>query len=409
MSEPGQHIPQFSKPARPQFSKPAAEPARELQVWQPPELDDNFAFEEPELPEKKPRWKKVTKIATTVTAASLVVALGAGGLWVNNLRTDFDDGRQVLKMASHDGNAQPNMEGLVKPTKRSKNVSGEIPSTTQAPPDPEPISPAERVEGGMNILLMGSDMRPEDDVNESRTDTIMVAHISEEWDSVQLLSLPRDLWVQIPGEGEGRINSTFQYGGPPKAVETVESLLQIQIKHAAMIDFNGFADLTTALGGVTIDNPHEFTTYYDDIHYPAGEITLEGEEALHYVRERKSLPHSDLSRVANQQRVVKATASEIISAGTLTSPAKIDSVLDTILQFISVDEDLTATQLAQYALAARNLKPENITSVTAPVGNGFTTSGGAQVLDLDVQGLNELRAAFAKGTLDEYAAAHPAG
>ena len=163
-------------------------------------------------------------------------------------------------------------------------------------------------------------MRPEDDVNQSRTDTIMVAHISEEWDSVQLVSLPRDLWVQIPGQGEGRINSTFQYGGPPKAVETVETLLNIKIDHAAMIDFNGFADLTTALGGITIDNPAEFTTFYDNIHYPAGEITLQGEEALHYVRERKSLPNSDLSRVENQQRVVKASVAELISAGSSHLP-----------------------------------------------------------------------------------------
>lgn len=407
MSATGQQGPQFSKLARPQFSKPAAtSPAPELELWRPPEAEDLYEPQDEPAPADKPRWKKIAKAATMTTAATLAVAIGAGALWANNLRSTFDEDRQVLQMASNNGNAQPDMSGLISPKDRARQVSGETPSTTETPPPPaDPV----RVEGGLNVLLMGSDMRPEDDVNQSRTDTIMVAHISEEWDSVQLVSLPRDLWVQIPGQGEGRINSTFQYGGPPKAVETVETLLNIKIDHAAMIDFNGFADLTTALGGITIDNPAEFTTFYDNIHYPAGEITLQGEEALHYVRERKSLPNSDLSRVENQQRVVKASVAELISAGTLTSPNRINSILDTLLKYVSVDEDLTSSQLVQYAVSARNLRPENITSFTAPVGDGFTTSAGAQVLDVDEQGLNELRAAFAGGTVDEYAAAHPVG
>src|SRR5699024_3687054 len=155
---------------------------------------------------------------------------------------------------------------------------------------PEVSEPAEGEEDpAVNILLLGSDSRADtstpilDDLG-SRSDTIMVAHIPSDRSGVQIMSIMRDSWVEIPGHGHAKINAAMAYGGVPLIVQTVEGLIDQRIDHIAVADFNGFKNLTEAVGGVEVNNPRDFTV--GDTHFAQGNITLDGDEALQFVRER---------------------------------------------------------------------------------------------------------------------------
>ena len=195
-------------------------------------------------------------------AVGVVVILGAGaaGAYVLSLTSAFDSGTTKLDEVFPDEASRP--------------------SATPA----EDGNPA-----AQNILLLGSDTRGEvgddlDAVRGQRADTIMVAHIPANRQHVYVTSIMRDSWVQIPGHGEAKINAALSYGGVPLMVQTVESLLNSRIDHVAIIDFEGFKGLTDALGGVEVDNSVAFTR--DGHTYAQGPITLNGEQALGFVRER---------------------------------------------------------------------------------------------------------------------------
>lgn len=349
------------------------------------------------------RGVRVVKVAAKALAAVAAVAVLAAALWAYSLGRSFDEGRNVIDLdgGGTTGNAQPDMEGILgsRTDEDAQRVSHEEPE--------DPVEEAPAAEGPLNILLLGSDARTDGSVAGARSDTIMVAHIPQDRSSVQIMSLPRDLWVPIPGHGHERINSSFSFGGAGLTMRTVEDLLDIDINHVVMIDFAGFAELTTALGGVTVDNPREFTTTYDDRTFAEGEITLEGKDALSYVRERKVFPEGDFARVANQQRVVRAVMEKLLSADTLANPAKIQSTVDTMLPYLSMDEDLTAARILQYGLQSKDLRAGDITTFTIPGASPFTTSGGAEVLAVDDDQLGELRQAFKDESLPEFAEAHP--
>lgn len=342
------------------------------------------------------RARRVVKLSAMTAVLVLVLAVAATALWANSMSNKFNEDRNVIDLSGHPGNAQPDMDELIDR------------------PSPGPVSgptePAEETEadGPLNILLLGSDVRPDEE--DARSDTIMVAHIPKDRGSVQLMSIPRDLWVPIPGHGKERINSAFSLEGAGLTAATIEDLLDIHIDHVAMIDFTGFAELTTALGGVKVDNPKEFTTTHGkEVTFKKGEITLKGEQALQYVRERKAFPDSDFTRVQNQQRVVRAVAEKTLSSETLTRPDKIEDLLDTLLPYLSVDEDLTAERLVEYGLQSKDIRGDDISSFTVPTGEPFTTSGGAQVLGVDKAGLKDLRKALADDSLEKFAKDHSAG
>lgn len=343
-------------------------------------------------PRSTAAWRKPLRVGLCVTAALVVVALLSTAFWAHSMGNKFNEERSVVDLDGHPGNAQPDMSELV-------NHQPEE-SETEAPEED-----AKKDTEAVNVLLLGSDIRP--DESDARSDTIMVAHIPADRSSAQIMSLPRDLWVPIPGHGKGRINSAFQTGGAGLTMATVEDLMGIELDHVVMIDFTGFAELTTALGGVEVNNPQEFTTTHGPkVTFAKGEITLKGDKALQYVRERKAFPDSDLTRVENQQRVVRAVMDKLLSSETLTRPDRINDVLDTMLPYLSVDEELTAEKLVSYGLEAKDLRGEDISSFTVPNGDPYTTPAGEQVLGLDDDALEDLRQAFDKETVEDYAQKH---
>jgi LCP family protein required for cell wall assembly len=148
-----------------------------------------------------------------------------------------------------------------------------------------------------------------------------------------MLSIPRDLRVPIPGQGDQKINAAFADGGPRLMVRTVDALTGLRVNHVVLVNFTGFRDLVDALGGVTIDNPTKLVSSqpFDGFfwHFRRGRIHLDGRHALAYARIRHTTnaADTDVSRTERQQRVLAALAHELVSPGNVFHLPKIGRAL----------------------------------------------------------------------------------
>jgi len=182
---------------------------------------------------------------------------------------------------------------------------------------------------GSNILVLGSDVRTGESIDESqsgpgRSDTIMLVHSA--FGSVRKLSIPRDVEVDIPGHGINKINAAYALGGPALTIETVESFLGngLQVNHVVEVDFKNFPDFIDSLGGVTVNNKTRicsppFDNFWKGLHFKKGEIELNGRRALGYARVRKNScapAEDDRDRAARQQQVLSAIGSQVKSPST---------------------------------------------------------------------------------------------
>src|SRR5699024_225650 len=153
-----------------------------------------------------------------------------------------------------------------------------IDQTTEALADGETTPPA-----------LASAARDDENPEDQRSDTMMLVHIPESRDEAYVMSIMRDLWVEIPDVGMSKVNSAQSYGGYPLTIQTVENLTGADVDHLVVVDFDGFSDLTTALGGIEIENDMAFSAgQVNPSYYPEGTIRLEGTDALRFVRERKA-------------------------------------------------------------------------------------------------------------------------
>ncbi len=258
-----------------------------------------------------------------------------------------------------------------------------------------------------NWLLVGSDSREGIDPNDpnagaflgetvtgKRTDTIIVARVDPEAQTIDLLSVPRDLWVPIAGTGEnGRVNAAFNGdGGEERLVSTVESALGIEINHYAEVNFVGFQQVIDAIGGVPIwfDTPVRDPSSGLDIQ-TAGCHALGGSEALAFARSRsleylddgtwRSDPTGDLGRTARQQFLLGRLATTASSKLDLTDIGTVDRILRVGGQNLLIDDGAGAGDLFGLARTFSAVGGEGIRRHALPVA-GFRTSGGASVLDL---------------------------
>jgi LCP family protein required for cell wall assembly len=183
--------------------------------------------------------------------------------------------------------------------------------------------------GGTNILVLGSDARTGDSIDESssgpsRADTIMVVH--SELGAVRKLSIPRDTEAEIPGHGSRKINAAYALGGPALTIETVEGFLGngLEINHLVEVDFEDFPELIDALGGITVNNKTRicsppFDNFWKGLTFRKGEIELNGTRALGFARVRKNScapGEDDRARAARQQEVLRAMGDRVSSPGT---------------------------------------------------------------------------------------------
>ena len=194
-------------------------------------------------------------------------------------------------------------------------------------------------QGGMlfdtstTILLLGTDHADYAGRESSdRSDSIMLMRTDPGHDRIYYLSIPRDLYVEIPGRGQNRINAAYQFGGPNLAIRTVEAFTGLKINHVAIVDFNQFRKVIDEIGGVTIDVPkpiwsNKFDCPFDaqkcqtwnGWHFAKGPQHMNGERALIYSRIRENrldAKDNDLTRATRQQQVIQAVSSHIASVGT---------------------------------------------------------------------------------------------
>jgi LCP family protein required for cell wall assembly len=243
------------------------------------------------------------------------------------------------------------------------------PLPTVPPATPTPAAPAAGAPA--TVLLLGSDQRPGEH-DPSRTDAIIVARIDPQAQRVALLSLPRDLWVPIPGYGQTRINAAHVWGqvyedpegGIGLARKTVSNLLGIPIDYTVYVDFAGFIGAIDALGGVTVDVDKElydanFPTMdygYTVAHFLPGPQQMDGATALMYSRIRH--PDSDFARMHRQQAVLAGVLATLRGQNALQDLGRLEGVTAALRDYVKTD--MPEQRLLGLAWALRTLDPQAI-------------------------------------------------
>ncbi|WP_330458194.1 LCP family protein [Streptomyces sp. NBC_00820] len=245
--------------------------------------------------------------------------------------------------------------------------------------------PTALVRDAQNILLIGSDTRAGSgnsqygrDLGSERSDTTILLHLAADRRSATAVSLPRDLMVDIPGclrADGGRsvpvfamFNQAFQVGGSACTIRTVEKLTGVRVDHHVVIDFSGFKDMVDAVDGVQVCLKEPIDDEAARLKLSAGRVTLDGEQALGYVRARKSLGNgSDTERMERQQRFLGALVDKMQSNDVLLNPAKLYPVLDAATSSLTTDPELASLRgLYQLVRGLRDIPTEHVQFLTVP-------------------------------------------
>ncbi|MGY1659610.1 LCP family protein [Geodermatophilus sp. SYSU D00705] len=249
---------------------------------------------------------------------------------------------------------------------------------------PAPATPVEQTgEEPVTFLLVGSDTRATADEGVAaggRSDAIMLVRFTGDRQHAQLISIPRDSWVDIPGHGKDKINAAYAFGGPSLLVQTVEHLTAVRIDHYVAIDFQGLVQVTDDLGGVdvvvaetTSNGPYTFRT---------GVNHLDGDQARWYLGQRYGLAGGDFDRVKRQQQYLRSVFAQLSSSDTFTDPGRLDAALLVVTSAVAVDGELGNGDMLALAYSLRELEPDDVEFFTAPV-LGTGTEGAASVVYLD--------------------------
>lgn len=185
---------------------------------------------------------------------------------------------------------------------------------------------------GTAVLLVGTDQRDNLTAKQQkqlgtgtesglRTDTMLLLYMPPSGKNV-LVSLPRDSYVRIPGHGHNKLNAAYSIGGAKLLVQTVEQATDLRINGYVEIGFGGFVDMVDAVGGVQVNLAKPMVDKDSHTNLPAGEQTLDGIQALGYVRMRKADPLGDLGRVRRQQQVASQVARKAMSPWTFINPVR---------------------------------------------------------------------------------------
>lgn len=269
----------------------------------------------------------------------------------------------------------------------------------------QPIQPGKPI----NFVLMGTDNRA--GVSGARSDSLIVAQLSGDREHLYLVSFLRDMWVTIPAnkvvqkDSKAKINAAYSWGGPALTIKTLQNLTGVRMDHAVIIDFPGFVSLTDEIGGVPVYNSQAGSMEGES--FSQGNITLSGERALKYVRERKDLANGDLDRAARQRAVITAILEKSMSGDVISNPKKFNQVLQVYSKNTTVDAGLTPANIRKIATSLRLKDNSSIVQVQAPI-SGFGKSKDGQAYDIvDEQGLAELSSALKDGRMADYVANHP--
>lgn len=241
----------------------------------------------------------------------------------------------------------------------------------------------EKIGDAVNILFIGSDGYEEDtaagerEFEGERSDSLMLAHITPD-SRVTVISFPRDSLVHLPqcdpyGQTEGTpgyfgmINTAMYHGGPPCVVRTVESLSGIRVDHFVHLGFVGFRDMVDAVGGVDMCIPEPLRDRRAKLDLDAGEQTLDGEQALAFVRARYEIGDGgDIGRIDRQQMFMGALADQVASSDVLTSPSRLTGLLQAVTRHTATDEALTLNRLVTIGTTLADIELSDIEFHTVP-------------------------------------------
>jgi LCP family protein required for cell wall assembly len=244
--------------------------------------------------------------------------------------------------------------------------------------------------GPVNILVAGVDNRGGltrrqeirlhvGNTISANSDTLMLVHIPADHASAQVVSLPRDSWVNIPGYGMNKINAAYGLGGARLMVATVERATGIVANDYVEVSFLGFVKVINALGGVNICLPYAIDDPASGLHLSAGKHHVDGVTALKFARDRHSFALSDLARIRDQQQLLSSLFAEATRAGIIADPARLQQFLSAATAAVKVDRGFELVRLAQ---ELRGIRPSDVTFTTVPLSslNYVTPTGESAVL-----------------------------
>ena len=237
---------------------------------------------------------------------------------------------------------------------------------------------------GTNWLITGSDSRQGltrkqerkyhtgKNIPGQRSDTIMLLHIPGNGGPAILISLPRDSYVPIPGYGQNKLNAAYSFGGPKLLAETVQNVTGLRIEHYMGIGFGGLVNVVNAVGGVTMCFKHSLHDAASGVHVKRGCHSLNGGQALAFVRTRHNFATQDLQREQNQRVFLRALLSKVTSPSVMLNPfASVPAALGGA-ESLTVDEGTHLKDLLSAAFALRSAETTTVPIATSnlPTANG---------------------------------------
>jgi LCP family protein required for cell wall assembly len=252
-------------------------------------------------------------------------------------------------------------------------------------------SPPAPVITGSYFLIAGSDTRNVSDgssfggatVGGQRSDTVILVHIPPGNAKATVMSFPRDSYVTIPSytdssgstvaAHQAKLNEAYAIGGPNLLVATIKQLTGLPVDHYLEVNFDGFRNIVNAVGGVTLCVTTSRSDSDSGDHLTAGtHPNVSGNAALAFVRDRKGLPAGDLSRIQDQQYFLSQLMKKVLTAGTLTSPIRVASLMSAVTGSLTVDKGFGLAQFKALATHLSSLSASKVTFVNLPI----TTAAG---------------------------------
>lgn len=202
-----------------------------------------------------------------------------------------------------------------------------------------------------SALLLGVDER---DGDAGRSDTMIIVTVNPSLQTTKMLSIPRDTYTDIVGKGvKDKINHAYSFGGTETSIKTIENLLAIPVDYVVKVNMKSFVDIVDIVGGITVENALDF--YYENEHFPTGELTLNGEKSLKYVRMRYDDPAGDFGRQNRQKQVIQGVLKEGLSLKTVWNYKSIFKTMEKNMEMNIPFNDLYSLQ-KNYGDSLKNIE-----------------------------------------------------
>lgn len=350
----------------------------------------------------RPAWLVALGRRRWVAALLALVLVAAAGIAVFSLNRAGQE-------------AQPAATQTQSPSETPAPTPFPSETTPPAPAPPPPPAPIpELPAAAMNVLVIGSDSRENaraqaahtaetGESSDQRSDSLMLVHVPADRHTLYVISIMRDLWVDVPGLGGSKINASLQYGGIDLTTQAVQQLLGITIDHTLMLDFNGFKALVDGLGGIDVNIPFAFQSTIETQHaFNQGINHLDGQAALEFSRERYAFTDGDFQRVQNQRTMLRAILARLTGGGALNDVNAVRSLVDYASCCLTVDKGFDPVQAAILAYSLRNLDVNSIGTMTLPTA-GTGMAAGQSVVFPDYGGIAAVGAALREGRIGDFA------